>query len=124
MPDIDLFASRINTKCERYASWKKDPGSEKIDAFTIKWNAFFFYAFPPFSIILKCLQKIKKDQARGIMVVPEWPSQPWYPMYISMLEKEIIKFKPNTNLITLSDREPHPLWTRITLVAGVLSGNL
>lgn len=29
----------------------------------------FFYAFPPFSIILKTLQKIKKDKAKGIIVV-------------------------------------------------------
>ncbi|XP_045446325.1 uncharacterized protein LOC123654470 [Melitaea cinxia] len=24
-PDIDLFASRVNAKCQRYISWKKDP---------------------------------------------------------------------------------------------------
>ena len=34
-PEIDLFASRTNAKCERYVSWKQDPGSEVTDAFTI-----------------------------------------------------------------------------------------
>ncbi|KAL7300728.1 hypothetical protein TKK_0006707 [Trichogramma kaykai] len=52
-PEIDLFASRSNAKCNRYVSWKRDPSSEAIDAFTLSWANLFFYAFPPFSIILK-----------------------------------------------------------------------
>lgn len=35
-PEIDLFASRANAKCRRYVSWRKDPGSMAIDAFTLK----------------------------------------------------------------------------------------
>ena len=41
-PDIDLFASRSNYKCNRYISWKQDPGSEAVDAFTLSWKEFFF----------------------------------------------------------------------------------
>ncbi|XP_053593380.1 uncharacterized protein LOC128667449 [Microplitis demolitor] len=52
-PEIDLFASRINTKCYKYVSWKKVPGSIAIDAFTLDWSKFFFYAFPPFALIPK-----------------------------------------------------------------------
>ncbi|XP_023316550.1 uncharacterized protein LOC106658044 [Trichogramma pretiosum] len=52
-PQIDLFASRLNHKCNRYFSWGKDPDSEAIDAFTQPWNNIFFYAFPPFNLILK-----------------------------------------------------------------------
>ncbi|XP_033214398.1 uncharacterized protein LOC117171315 [Belonocnema kinseyi] len=37
-PEIDLFASRTNSKCIRYISWKRDPGSEAIDAFTLDWT--------------------------------------------------------------------------------------
>ncbi|XP_071573676.1 uncharacterized protein [Temnothorax nylanderi] len=33
-PEIDIFATRTNTKCKKYISWKKDPGSIEIDAFT------------------------------------------------------------------------------------------
>ena len=35
-PHVDLFASRVNTKCPRRISWKKDPGSLMIDAFMIE----------------------------------------------------------------------------------------
>ena len=57
-PNIDLFALRINKKCNKYISWHRDPDAEEIDAFTVEWNTRYFYAFPPFKIILKVLQKI------------------------------------------------------------------
>ncbi|XP_034944884.1 uncharacterized protein [Chelonus insularis] len=48
--EIDLFASRINTKCETYCSWKRDPVAYAFDAFTISWSDWIFYAFPPFAV--------------------------------------------------------------------------
>lgn len=124
VPDIDLFASRSNHKCPRYVSWKKDPGSEAIDAFTISWKEFYFYSFPPFSIILKVLRKICKDKAEGIMVVSDWPAQPWYPLFRSMLVSKPLQFKPNQELLFSCNREQHPLWRNLSLVAGKLSGKV
>ncbi|CAB0042934.1 unnamed protein product [Trichogramma brassicae] len=109
IPDIDLFASHSNKKCERFISWKKDPESETVDAFTINWKGLFFYAFPPFSIVLKVLRKIKVDTAEGIVIVPDWPGQPWFPLFKKMLVKEPIRFKPNKNLIMFSNRH-HTMW--------------
>lgn len=120
-PNIDLFASRSNTKCGRFISWFKDPEAETVDAFTVSWAKLNFYAFPPFSLIPRCLQKIMSDQARGILVVPHWPTQPWFPLFMSLLLKEPIFFKPRDNLLFSSDRKPHPLHRNLTLVAGLLS---
>lgn len=100
----------------------KDPYAWEIDAFTVNWKQFNFYAFPPFSIILKVLKKIKQDKATGILVVPFWPTQPWYPVFKSMLIREPLIFDPNINHLLSSDRTPHPLWKNLTLVAGKLSG--
>ena len=124
IPDIDLFASRTNHKCIRYVSWKKDPGSETIDAFTLNWKDFYFYAFPPFSIILKVLRKIRKDKAQGIVVIPDWPAQPWYPLFQSMLAAEPLIFNPNKHLLISCDIQQHPLWRSLSLVVGRLSGRL
>ena len=78
-PDVDLFASRLNNKKPIYVSFAPDPGAFAIDAFTISWSEFkFFYAFPPFSCIFKTIRKIVQDQAQGVLVVPWWPSQPWW----------------------------------------------
>lgn len=121
-PEIDLFASRVNTKCHKYVSWKRDPGAWCVDAFTFDWEKFQFYAFPPFSLVTRVLQKIRRDRARGIVVVPYWPAQPWFPVFMKMLIKEPIYFQPNKYLLLSSSKEPHPIWDRITLVAGALSG--
>jgi len=121
-PEIDLFATRINAKCKDYVSWMRDPDALAIDAFTLNWNSFFFYAFPPFALINRVLQKIKAEKAKGILVAPYWPVQPWFPMYCSMLESEPLILKANRDLLLFSDREPHPLWRTLSLVAGKLSG--
>lgn len=122
VPEIDLFASRINTKCTKFISWRKDPDAFGVDAFTIEWKKLKFYAFPPFSIISQVLQKIINEQAQGIVVVPYWPAQPWYPIYTSLLIRTPIFFKPSINLLLSCDRSiPHPLWPKLTLVAGLLS---
>lgn len=120
-PEIDLFASRVNTKCEKYCSWKRDPGALWVDAFTVNWSPWFFYAFPPFTLIPKILKKIFNERARGILVVPNWPSQSWYPRCMEMFESPPIIFKPNVNMLFSSDRKPHPLWHQISLVAGISS---
>lgn len=57
----------------------RDPDAYKVDAFTLNWSTLNFYAFPPFSVVSRMLQKIIDDKAEGIVVVPFWISQPWYP---------------------------------------------
>ncbi|XP_068749289.1 uncharacterized protein [Montipora capricornis] len=84
-PFIDLFASRLNQQVACYVSWKPDPGAVFIDAFSITWDKQLFYAFPPVSLIARCLQKIQTDSAEGFMIVPLWPIQSWYPKLLHML---------------------------------------
>lgn len=121
-PDIDLFASRINAKCERYVSWRRDPYAYNIDAFTLDWHPFFFYAFPPFAMILKILNKIVNDGATGILVVPFWPSQAWYPLFRSLCIGETITFPPNKQLLSSVFRTTHPLHHHLSLVASIVCG--
>lgn len=63
--DIDLFVSLINTKNETYVSWFPDPGSWAIDAFSLGWQTFYFYIFPPFILLPRILRKIWDDEAQG-----------------------------------------------------------
>ena len=50
-PDIDLFASRLNTQFPRYVSFRPDPGAVAIDALILNLSHFQFYAYPPSSVI-------------------------------------------------------------------------
>lgn len=122
-PNIDLFASRVNKKCQKYISWHRDPDAYAINAFSVNWSGYFFYAFPPFSIILKTLRKIISDKARGILIVPLWPTQPWYPLFCKLLEGKTLVMHPTKELI-LSHSSSRQIHHQTTLVAGILYGNL
>ena len=85
-PSIDMFASRLNYKCERYVAWQPDPFAEAVDAFSLDWgNEQLIYIFPPFCIINRVLQKIDLDRANAIVIVPYWTTQPWWSKLLNLL---------------------------------------
>ena len=43
------------------------------------WYNLKFHAFRPFSIVPAVLKKITSDKGEGICVLPNWPTQSWYP---------------------------------------------
>ena len=47
---MDLFAARFNHLVTTYVSWKADLAAVAVDAFTISWKQYWFYAFPPLSV--------------------------------------------------------------------------
>ena len=48
-PDIDLFASRINHKVKPYLAFMPDQCAFAVNAFSLSWHEYKFYALPPFS---------------------------------------------------------------------------
>ena len=57
-PEIDLFATNINTQFGKYAVLRPDPGTMCIDAFSIDWSDLNFY---------RILSKMKQDSAEGVL---------------------------------------------------------
>ena len=84
-PEIDLFATNINTHFGKHAAFRPDPATMYIDALSIDWSDLKFYAFPPISVIPEVLAKVKQDSAEGIIVVFFRPIQVWYPVMLKML---------------------------------------
>ena len=123
-PDIDLFASRLNHQLKPYIAYRPDPGALAVNAFHISWKEYTFYAFPPFCIIQRVLQKINIDQATGIIIVPNWPTQTWWPYLMSMLIHYpiILPRKTRTLFLPAQPQEIHPLHTKLELLACHLSG--
>ena len=98
---------------------------EAFDAFTLDLNNMFFYAFPPFSVIPLVLQKLDMDQAQAILIVPNWPTQPWYLTLTKLLIQQPVflpKHKSNV-ILTLKPEKEHPLGTKLRLMACLLSGD-
>ena len=62
-PNIDLFASRLHYKVKPFVAYQPDPEAFALDAFTLSWESYLFYTFPPFSLKALALQKIQKEVA-------------------------------------------------------------
>ena len=123
-PDIDLFASRINHQLPRYVSYRPDPEAFAIDAFSLDWSNLDFYAFPPFSVIPTVLNKLVTEGAQGICVLPDWPTQPWYPRALQLLKQNPVYLKARKDLLQLPShpKESHPIWHKLNLLVCHLSG--
>ena len=94
-----------------------------MDAFSINWSNFNFFAFLPFSLIPKCVQKIIQDKAKGILLIPVWPTQTWFPLVLQLLYSQPWIFKPSPNLLHHAHlKEPHPLHKTLHLMVCPLSG--
>lgn len=119
--DVDLFASAINTKLDLYASWSPDPASWAIDAFALSWGWFYFYAFPPFILISRILRKIIDDRTEGVLIVPWWPSQPWFPVSRQLLISSLIVLSPSHSLLSSPFGDRYPEWRSLSLAADGLS---
>jgi len=80
VPDIDLFATRLNFKTRRYVFWFPDPSAFSVDAFSLSWKDFKPYIFPPFSLIGRIIHKLKLEEVLdAIVTAPLWPTAHWYP---------------------------------------------
>ena len=123
---IDLFASRTNTQLSTYCSWKPDPSAIAIDALSISWRDHHPYLFPPFSLLIRCLEKINREKVEAVVIAPVWCNQVWYPLLLQSLQDAPILL-PNTMDIILNPRgEPHPLVQEghLPLAAWPVSGKV
>ena len=91
----------LHNQLDRYVSFRPDPYSYAFDAFTLDWRKYDFYIFPPFSLVLRVLNKIQVDCAEGVCVVPDWPTQPWYSKIKKLMKVPPIILKPSKHLLTL-----------------------
>lgn len=122
MPEIDLFASHNTTQCSRFYSFKPDPSGEGVDAFAFRWTDNFF-AFPPFNLVARVINKIRRDKCKGILVVPDWKTQPWYPLFKRFAVTPILRMSPNKNLLfNPSCREEKQVNSKLAVLVAVLSG--
>jgi hypothetical protein len=125
-PDVDLFASRLNSKVKQYCSFERDPFSRHVDAFSVDWSQFkLCYAFPPFNMVGRVIQKMIQDKVEDLLLVcPKWPGQIWY----SMLEQfksdhHFIQFGNSEDLLYLPYdlSKTHGLWRKLHLCCFRLS---
>lgn len=97
-----------------------------MDAFSRSWHGEYFYAFPPFSLIQHCLDRVELDQAQGVLLVPAWPTQTWCTRLLQMLSGQpvvMVWTAQSDILIHPSGPKMHNLQGRLSLMACPVSGN-
>jgi hypothetical protein len=134
VPIMDLFASRLNFKVSVFCSFKPDPVASIVDAFTIPWTSGLYYGFPPFCLIGRVLQNVVQDGTSIILIVPNWPTKAWYPMFYRLSTCTPMRIPVTNHVLFLPHRvhqgedthrrraKVHPLAGRLELLVGLLLG--
>lgn len=125
-PEIDLFASRLNAKLPRFVSWRPEPGATNVNAFSISWSDLYAYLFPPFSLITRCVQKLKLESTcTALLILPLWATQPWFGQVMDLLIDFPVLLPQHDQVLQLPSTPHliHPMYPQLRLVACKLSGN-
>ena len=129
-PSIDLFASRLNAQLPRFFSWHPDPDALSVDALAQDWTVSgsqAAYAFPPFCLLGKCLQKARSNpRCNLILIAPVWETQSWYSTILQLLVDFPVLLPNNPDLLLSPHQEPHPMLLagHLHLAAWPISSNV
>lgn len=77
-PQVDLFVTRLNRKCQQFCSFLNHSPGSVVDTFLLPWGHHLMYAFPPFALVHKVLLKMRRKKTSVIFIGPAWPQQHWY----------------------------------------------
>ena len=77
--DIDRFAAAQNTTTTtRFNSLFDSTSSEAVDAMAQDWSIGVSFILPNFHVIDQIMDKIERDNAEVLLIVPEWPHKAWW----------------------------------------------
>jgi hypothetical protein len=77
---VDVFANNTNCKCQRFLALPRRLAERAValDGLRYSWAGELPYLFPPARLIPRVLQKLRVEEGAAVMVIPEWPSHPWW----------------------------------------------
>ena len=92
--DVDRFAAGHNRVCPRFNSKFDTDGSEAVDAFSVSWSRGVSYVLPDFypDTLRRVLDKIERDNAAAVVVVPEWDYYPfWHHLWSASFQRRVVR---------------------------------
>ena len=80
------------------------------------------YAFPPFSVIGRVLDKVIREKPTTMLLItPYWPTQAWFTTLLRLAKTHPIRLPVTPDLVLSSlDNTIHPLWDRLHLTAWII----
>ena len=126
-PEVDLFASPLNSKCSKYASYKPDPDAYHVNVFSLCCLNLNAYIFPPFSIVGRVRAKLAQDRVTALVIVPCWQTQSWFPQFVRLVKPGTtpLLIPAHQHLLQLPGTNyQHPIWDRLSLVRHLPTAGL
>lgn len=77
---VDRFASDLNAQLPRFNSRWWCPGTSGVNCFLQDWKGENNWVNPDFSLIRETILHMKICEAKGCLILPFWPSRPWWSM--------------------------------------------
>ena len=101
------------------------PGTEAVDAFSVSWAGENNWLIPPIFLIPKVLNHMVAFASHATLVVPAWPSAPFWPLIftdegLSPIFSDIFKIPLYTDVFAL-DNYKNSLLDRLIFVQGSCS---
>ena len=106
-----------------FISYVPEKDALAVNAFSVMWKYTLHYAFPPFSIIGRVIQKMCQDKAEMILVAPLFPSQPWFPTLLRQISGQSYVLPKSEKVLYLPGTPKQHKLKKMRLGAFRLSGN-
>jgi Asp-tRNA(Asn)/Glu-tRNA(Gln) amidotransferase A subunit family amidase len=76
--DVGRFVGDHNTTAKRFKSLFDSRHAEAVDTMAQDWSKGESFILPDFHMANRIADKIERDNADAVLVVPEWPHTPWW----------------------------------------------
>ena len=100
---VDLFATNLNFRCQVFFAPLRDPLSVGTNAFLQNWTGLQAFAFPPFELIRKVLNKVRESIGlESTLIAPYRPQKEWFPDLLEVSLESPVQLPLRSDL-----RQPH-----------------
>jgi hypothetical protein len=115
-PQLELFGDETNHLLPSFVSKHPNRRAQFHNAFSKDWSTLPpMYANPPFSLLGRVLQKIITERPSIMLIAPEWPSRPWWPLLLQA--DQIYRLPRSSRLFSFLGRFHYPLrWSPLVAV--------
>jgi len=81
---LDPFATAATAMARNFCSLRDEEQHTAADGFSVSWSGHDLFLNPPWRLLSRVLRKIAADRARGVLIIPRWPSQHWWPQVLTL----------------------------------------
>ena len=118
---VDLFASRLNHRLEKYVSRFPDPGACAVDAFNYDWSTERLYIFPPFRLLGKVMKKMIKEEVEAVLILPMFMAWRLSSLLFQLLVEKPILIPHQALFLHQELGKLHPMGDKLRLLACAVS---